>query len=101
MAAKDEVIHISTGIYYLLPRYLPLGVIVPYGTRACARGRKKTWDHGPAPPVARRKARGATSITCDHSTVSTITRPPLDFPHGKQETNTNNPMGPDLQGEPQ
>lgn len=32
----------STGTYYLLPRYLSLGVIVPYGTRGRARGRAAT-----------------------------------------------------------
>nr|DAM75868.1 MAG TPA: hypothetical protein [Caudoviricetes sp.] len=39
-ATKDGVIHISTGTYYLLPRYLSLGVIVPHGTRGRARGRE-------------------------------------------------------------
>lgn len=42
MATKDGVIHISTGTYYLLPRYLPFGVTVPYGTRMRVRGRGET-----------------------------------------------------------
>ena len=42
MATKGGDIHISTGIYYLLPRYLSFGAIVPYGTRARARRREAT-----------------------------------------------------------
>ena len=90
-ATKDGVIHISTGIYYLLPRYLPLGVIVPYGTRGRARGREEAWDHGPTPHVVREKARKTKASPANrHPTVSTVTRLHLDFLREKRETRTSN-----------
>ena len=85
------VIHISTGTYYLLPRYLSLGVIVPYGTRAHARGRGEAWDHGPTPSVVQRKARKTKTSTANrHPTVAAITPPRLDFQRKKRQTKTDN-----------
>ena len=92
-ATKDGDIHISTGIYYLLPRYLSLGAIVPYGTRGRARGREEAWDHSPSPSAVRTEARKTkTSPANQHPTASTIAQLRLDFLRKKRETSTNNEM---------
>lgn len=66
MAAEGGVIHISTGIYYLLPGYLSFGVIAPYGARACG-GVRFFWTRRPCkrrcrpngnPPASEYRVRG-------------------------------------------
>lgn len=75
-STKNRVIHISTGIYYLLPRYLSLGVIVPYGTRGRERSGHRTRHHGPSRRPATEKQGEQEGAADTHTRLWRTQHPP-------------------------